>query len=293
MPLLKGSLLALLSGLLYGGLGYFGVTLITQGMSMTGMLFWRFVISALLLSFLLSPLKKSYQFPSLKGILLSAAFYSGCIFYFLSCLEIGTGLAMVVFFTFPVMVACLQWGIHGVSLPRVYVPLFGLILYGLWLIADISHAEMSLWGIFLSLLSGFSYAAYIVLGQRYATTVDPVLWSCLVSLFTAVPFLCLSFFNGDSLAIPLKSDVLMNLFGLGLIATALPIWLFFRSLEWIHPTLASIMTVSEPLMTLFIAGFVLEETLSGRQEIGVLITIASVIMVKAYEFYNYNKVPTT
>ena len=43
---LLGTFLVVLSGFLYGMIGYFGIQLFSQGFSVPGMLFWRFAVAA-------------------------------------------------------------------------------------------------------------------------------------------------------------------------------------------------------------------------------------------------------
>ncbi len=49
----KGALLAISSGLSYSLLGYFGVTIINEGLSINNMLFWRFIISSILIALII------------------------------------------------------------------------------------------------------------------------------------------------------------------------------------------------------------------------------------------------
>ncbi len=50
-----GALYALSSGFCYSLLGYFGISIIQDGSSISNMLFWRFLVSALFALILLTP----------------------------------------------------------------------------------------------------------------------------------------------------------------------------------------------------------------------------------------------
>ena len=108
----RGVLYAISSGLCFGLLGYFGVTLMRASFSVYTMLFWRFVVGAIVVAFFLLPHYKTvFKRPKelVKVFLYGVSFYSiTAILYFIACKYISTGLAMVTFFTYPVMVILLN-----------------------------------------------------------------------------------------------------------------------------------------------------------------------------------------
>src|SRR5690349_2102438 len=112
-PETRGSFYTILSGLLYGLIGYFGTTLINTNMSVSNMTFWRFLIATIFIFlFCFKYLNnKEIQFRSLfQAFVAGALFYSfSTMIYFASSRYIGTGLAMIIFFTFPIFVIFLSW----------------------------------------------------------------------------------------------------------------------------------------------------------------------------------------
>ena len=53
-----GSIYAIVSGLCYGFMGYFGIRLIDSGLSLYNMLFWRFFIATLIILLVFIPKRK-------------------------------------------------------------------------------------------------------------------------------------------------------------------------------------------------------------------------------------------
>ena len=78
------------------------------GISLSNMMFWRFLIASIFMGVILIPNYKSVfksWTENVKIILYGMAFYGpSAIVYFMSSRYVGTGLAMVIFFVYPAMV---------------------------------------------------------------------------------------------------------------------------------------------------------------------------------------------
>lgn len=107
----RGMWFAVVSGLLYGLLAYFGITLMRSGMSVYCLTFWRFVIAFIVVAIVIVLRKdkpSTTMSAALKTMLNGALFYSGCgIFFFLAAKYISSGEAMVIFFVYPLWVMIL------------------------------------------------------------------------------------------------------------------------------------------------------------------------------------------
>src|ERR1700704_3613667 len=108
----RGDGFAILSGLLYGLLGYFGMVLIRSGLSPFNLSFWRFFLSLVFLwvIFISQPMKNLSNFKEhIKAVACGALFYSGpSTLFFIASQYIGTGQSMVIFFSFPAFVMVLN-----------------------------------------------------------------------------------------------------------------------------------------------------------------------------------------
>ncbi|OEH46488.1 hypothetical protein lpari_02504 [Legionella parisiensis] len=51
----RGSIYAILSGFLYGFIGYFGISAMNGNLSASTMLFWRFLISSMIILIIMLP----------------------------------------------------------------------------------------------------------------------------------------------------------------------------------------------------------------------------------------------
>jgi drug/metabolite transporter (DMT)-like permease len=72
----------------------------------------------------------------------------------------------------------------------------------------------------------------------------------------------------------------LYILAVGIIATALPIQLMLKGLKYISSMRASIISVVEPLVTVFVGVILLQETISYLQFIGVFVILASALLVQ-------------
>lgn len=274
----KGILYAISSGLCFGLLGYFGVTLVQAHLSIYTMLFWRFAVgSVVVLLCLLPSYKAIFHQPKevVKVFFYGVTFYSiTAILYFISCIYIGTGLAMVIFFTYPVMVILLNKVLYKTSIPRSYYGAVGLILVGMLLLGANQEVTFNFYGLLLGLLSAFFYAFYVIASKK--STLAPLVSTLVVSVGSLVTcFVCA--YCGGTFFVPHEFYVWMNILALGTLCTALPILLILKALKYITPEKASLLSVLEPVFVLIFGAILLDETLSTAQLLGVAIVLIGAI----------------
>lgn len=180
----KGIIFVILSGALYGFLSYFGISLIHKGFTISTMLFWRFAFSSLFLFIMLAPHLKTTKPPlsvMLKAAGFGSIFYAGSsALYFMACKYINSGLAMVIFFIYPGLVAILNWLLYKAKITKVYFFSFVLITLGIISLADLSNIQVNIYGILLAIISGLSYAVYLILSKKQFAILSPLVGSLMV-----------------------------------------------------------------------------------------------------------------
>jgi drug/metabolite transporter (DMT)-like permease len=273
---LKATLLIILSGTCYGLLGYFGTKLMLLNVSLICMLFWRFFIATLCML----PLKKnqfSGQNPSIATLLIYILSYcGGALFYFLATLYIGTGISMVIFFSFPVLVFLFSFFIDGKRLSIATIITLIAIAGGLVLLKGETHESMNLIGIGYALLAAFCYAIYVFANRKDGiTNLDSRVQSFLLCLGCTVIFFIASL-SLNEFTIPTSFSAWMYILGLSIVATALPIQLMLEGMKHTSAVRASILTVFEPVVTFIVGIVLLHEIVSYTQIAGAIVVLASV-----------------
>jgi len=286
----KGSLYAILSGLCYGLVGYFGVSIMDANLSLCTMLFWRFLISSILVGIVLICMRKSITekpVEILKALFCGAAFYTGTsIIYFISSNYIGTGLAMVIFFTYPAIIMLFNWFFYKKRIPKTYYIALALITVGMILLIDLSTLTYDIMGIGAGILSAFFYAGYILLSKR--ADVSPLVSTLMVSLGCMLSCFILaqldhSFIIPATLLRPGDYEgqaytVWVNIFGMAIICTTIPMLLLLESLKNISEEKASILSVLEPVFVVFFGILLLHETVNIVQIFGVITILSGALI---------------
>lgn len=275
----RGSVYAILSGFLYGFIGYFGLSAINGNMSASNMLFWRFLIASAIVFVILLPQLKSIKesFRSLLIVYLSGALYYALstLLYFYASLYIGSGLSMVIFFTYPVMIMLLNYFFYGQNIPLVYYAAIAVILVGMVFLIDAGDVAFNLLGIGLGLISALFYAFYIISTKNNCAS--PNVSTLMVSLGCMTTCLFVSLFT-NSFAVPASPIVWYNLFGIAILATVAPIVLMIHSLNYISSEKASILSVLEPVFVVIFGVLLLGEELKAWNVIGIVLILAGALL---------------
>ncbi len=283
-----GTFLVVTSGFLYGMIGYFGMQLFHQGFTVPAMLFWRFFIAAVWMCFAVLLLRRGRrhkldkeQFKLMLELASVGAlsYAGGSSFYYLSSLHIGTGPAMVIFFSFPVFVTLFSVFFKQSKMNRYVAIALLMVVSGLVLLNGSGDHNLDNFGILLGLIAAFSYAVYVYYSKRSSTKVDS-LW---LTLFICIGCtLVFSFFAliTRSFQLPPTPQAWRDILILGIVSTAIPIQLLLNGLKYVSSVKASILSVLEAVTTVVVGVMFLNETLSGMQVMGVLIVLSGAIVIQ-------------
>jgi drug/metabolite transporter (DMT)-like permease len=215
--------------------------------------------------------------------------------YFVSISRLPVGVALLIEFTAPIMVALwFRFGLHEPVSRRVWLAL-ALALVGLALVGQV-WAGFSLDG--LGVIAGFGAAAalaiYYLLADRQVRGPhprDPVsltMWGFgAAALFWAIvqpwwtfPWPALSGdgypMGADGAAVPLWLLCSYMI----VLGTVVPFWLVVVSLHHIRASQASVVGMTEPLLAIFIAWVALGEVLTPTQIIGAVTVLAGVLLAE-------------
>jgi len=284
----QASLLVAASGILYGFLGFLGTTILQDNISIATMLFWRFVLAGSWIIFCVfknTSSSKMAHFLDKRTLffmfILGAIGYAGSsVFYFIASQYTGTGLAMVIFFSYPIIVALSSWLIQKKSFNKGILLTLMMMMIGFILLQDFSTNQVNITGIFFGVIAAVCYAFYVI-GSKHITSqpVDENVLTAIVCFGCAFIFLLLSV-SSNSFILPTSIKTWVYLIALGILATALPIQLMLKGLKYVSSMRASIISVLEPLVTVLVGIVLLDESISHLQLIGAVIILSSALLVQ-------------
>jgi drug/metabolite transporter (DMT)-like permease len=280
----KGIWLTVLSGIMYGSIGYFGETLRKAGFSIDNMLFWRFLISTLMMLPFLFCIRKDKAPISIKPVLLACGlgsiFYSSSTaFYFIASAEIGTGLAMVIFYAYPAFVVLIMWLLYKGIISNITIISTILIIIGCAFITGGKDINFQPIGTLYAVLSAIMYAFYMVFSKNIVGNLPATLFTLLVCAGNTLAFFILSVVK-NSFIIPHTPYTWMIIILFSAIGTVIPLILLIEGMKYISASKASILSVFEPVVTLIIGIIFLGEAVLSIQVIGIAIILASAIVIQ-------------
>ena len=210
----------------------------------------------------------------------------GLMFLYLALLYVSiglipTGIAMTLFFTYPVFTALFSWRLFGHRLSRFRWGVMGLVLLGGALtVPDLqTTADSHSWlGVIFGLTSGVAYALYTVNAQKSFETMHPVPFTWINFATTlGISAVCLLIWQGQNAQLawlPLWIGGLLS----ALVTFAAHLLNNF-GIRLIGATSAAMIGASNPALTVILAWFAIQERLNGVQLVGVCVATLSIVLL--------------
>ncbi len=279
-----GAIFCLLSAIGFGAMAVFGKLAYDEGVGVGDLLLVRFGIAALVM---LAIVRRRGGLAGLPRRTAVAAFLMGALgyaaqsaSYFAALQRIDASLLTLLLYVYPVlvMVGAVLLGREGWSGRRAAA--LGLALVGILLVLSAAAGHRFDWvGVVLGLTAGVVYTAYILVGDRVVAGVPPVPLTTLV---------CCGAFTTYAVATAVRGGPTFGfgaagwgwLVAVALVSTVGAIILFFAGLASVGPSVASILSVLEPVVTIALAAAVFGESLSRTQLVGGALVLAAVVVVQ-------------
>lgn len=275
----RGFINVIMSATAMASLPILGKIAYAAGLGPVNTLILRYLSAFVLLSLVLIIGRKFKIVDLTPLIILQGIFlFTASIFYFHTIKYLSAGLTNVVFFTHPINVAALAIIIYR---EKMYLRLgLGLLmaLGGIFLVSGIGTGEnaLHLKGLLLGSAASICYALYYMVGQKAAGQTDSLKLTNSLS-FICVVLLSVVFHDQVSSITQLEPKQIFIGCMIGLLATVLAVTFLMRGIIHIGASKASLISASEPALTLIIAFLVLGEVLTIREMAGSLFIFVSIV----------------
>ncbi len=194
---------------------------------------------------------------------------------------IPTGIALTLFFTYPVFTALLSWRFFGSRPAPSRWGIMGLIILGSVLTMPHTSATVgnqTMIGVLMGLASGVMYALYTVNAQKTFETMHPVPFTWISFATTlALSAISLLLWHGEYGQVDWTPLWIGGI--LSAIATCIGHILNNFGIRRIGATSAAMIGASNPALTVVLAWFTIQETLTAVQLTGVLLVTFSVALL--------------
>jgi len=278
MKQLTGILLIATSAASFGTLAIFGRFLYADGLDTFTMLFLRFGLAALLMTIILFVRKE--KFPRGKILVqligMGALGYVGQSFFYLSAIKYASaGLVALLLYLYPTFVFVLSVLVLREKVDLIKVAALVLALIGTALTVDPAGGQLL--GILFSVAAALIYSGYIIVGTNVMKHVSAVQSSVVIFAAAGAVYGILMAVNGVHL--PTTNNGWINIVGIVLIATVIPVVTFLAGLERIGPINAAMLSTLEPVVTVLLAASIFEERLKPIVMLGGGLILVAVILL--------------
>jgi drug/metabolite transporter (DMT)-like permease len=278
MKQLTGILLIAISAASFGTLAIFSKFLYRDGLDIFTILFLRFGIAALLMLVIL--LVRREKFPRGKILLqligMGALGYVGQSFSYLTAIKYASaGLVALLLYLYPMFVFILSVIVLHEKATWIKIVAILIALIGTALTVDPAGGQLS--GILLAIAAALIYSIYIIVGTNVMKHVSAVQSSVIIFASAGTVYGILMSFNGMHL--PSTDSGWVNILGIVLIATVIPVVTFLAGLERIGPTNAAMLSTLEPVVTVLLAAWIFGERLQSIALFGGGMILIAVIML--------------
>lgn len=278
MHRIVGIVLVMVSAAAFGTLAILGRFAYADGMNAQSILFLRFSLAAVLMLALLRVRREQLpRGPVLRRLIaMGAVGYVGQAMAYLTALKYASaGLVALLLYLYPIFVVLLAavllhepfTGVKGLAL--------GLALAGLLLTVGPLGGQAL--GILLAITGAVIYAIYIIVGSHVMRQVSAVQSSAVIFAAAGLSAGTLMLVTGPQL--PATGSGWATIAAIVLVATVLPVVTFLAGLERIGPSNAAMLSTLEPVVTVLLAAWWLNERLAPVALLGGGLILLAVLLV--------------
>ena len=206
------------------------------------------------------------------------------MFYYSCMVETSAAVAVILLYTAPLFVMIMSLFFFKEKMNAQKIIAFIIAIVGCALVSGIaSGSKISALGIFLGLMSGFTYSLYGIFTSLFMKeNKDTLTFTALSFLFAALGALVISKpweivkFTLEVENLPLT--LIMYLL-LAVCTAVIPFFLYSKGIEGIKPDIASILAFSEPLMACVFGTAVLGQKMDVFGVIGIVCVCAAIVVL--------------
>lgn len=277
----------IITGITYGLNPLFALPLIKEGASIESILFFRYIISVLLLGTFLFLSKQSFRVDLKQAgilIVLGLLYTSSSIFLFEAFKYIASGLATALIFLYPVLVAIIMVFLKVIPSWPVWLSIFLTFAAVIIMTQSDSAQTVSPSGVFFSLGAALAYAMFIVIINRSKTihNISNSLLTFYALSVGAIVFFIKFMMSDEEITTGLGNNMAwLNLIGLAILPTIVSTATLAVATRNIGATKASVLGVFEPITAILIGASVFGEPITTNIIVGILISMAAVTFMIA------------
>ncbi|WP_042339602.1 EamA family transporter [Desulfosporosinus youngiae] len=273
-------LLILISAFWFSVYPILGKVVFAGGAGLSTVLLFRFGISALTL-WAITIWREGFPRLSLKSwlslwLMGGVAYSMMAGLYISSVLYIPASLAALLLYAYPIIVTVLAVLTKQEMFSRFKFAGLIIATFGLVLVLGVAFQGINILGVLLALGAAFVYAIYILAGNKVLKTISPLVSTAAISTSAALTYGVIGF-QVSGMTWNLSWGTWMGIVGIA-VSTIIAMLTFFEGIKRVGATSASIISTTEPVMTVILAVIIFQEHLTLWQVVGGIFVIAGGIL---------------
>ena len=292
-----GIVLALISSSLYGITPIFVYHAFKYGADPFGLMTSRYYIATIVLFAIRTVRFGRTKWPtpktSVQLFLLGAiGLYANSVCMFNALKHLPSGLSMVIFFFYPIVVVLFSWALYKHKPPAIIWPCLVTTIVGVILSAsDVSGGEMK--GVIYIVIGAFAYAIYSVLAGAVMPRAELTTGLMLVFAGAGFSFSIIWLLNPPGLptTMPYVADVWLPALVIGLVGTIGAMGVFFAGMNRIGASKSAVIQTWEVLVAGLTGKFFLKQDFTLRQVLGGMLILGGVLLLTRAEVKRVENLP--
>lgn len=237
----------------------------------------RFAISTLVFGALVLIKRQSFKIdrPLVSPLILIGVVWSvAMIFYMLSVESISVSLAVLILYAYPMLVLIYAMFRKQLKPSIQLLSIFSLAFIGLYLALSSGEIKLSVMGLVFASLASIGAATTFIKGATVAPLLNPLLMTFWVSLIGLVIIIPIAY---SQFSLPNSNTGLIAL-STATVFYMIAILCQFQALARLPAAAAAFILNLEPVVSILLAVFVLNEYLNGLQWLGIALVISVLLL---------------
>ena len=293
----RATALILLSAVCFGSISLLTILTTREGMSILGLVFWRFVFAAIvLLAIAHGPVRRHWR-DGWRLFLIGGLIQAVCTYISLSALRfVPASVVAFLFFTYPAWLA-LTGAARGTDpLTAKRAGVLAIAMTGVALMIGIPgvgpNVHLNPVGIALGLGAALLYSTYLPIVNHLQRSIPPITAVSYIILGATVAFFVMGFVQSppwagaptlSALALPPTTTAWVYVLLLALVSTVIAFLALLSGLRTLGSTRTSIIATTEPFFTTLLVAVFLGERLRWTTLVGGACIAAAVVVIALEE----------
>lgn len=281
----KGTLMILTSAAGFATLAIFIKYAYAAGANMLTILSIRFSLAAFLIWLVLKWRGLSLQVDKdmlIKLCLMGIAGYGSMSMLFAGSLQyLPASLTAMLLYTYPALVCILSFLLGDETFTWQKGSSLAVCFIGLFMVLGVSFADIHPLGVALGLGSSLIYSCYLIAGNRLLKNVSSLVATLYICLSSGLCFLLFSLATG-SFMFSLPPAGWLSIAGITFFATVIAMLFLFAGMSIVGASNASIVSTTEPVITVLLSVALLGEKITPWQASGGILILIGIIILQLW-----------